>query len=42
VNGATAPAASQPFLASLQNHPGYSGVFQADRLTFGFIAPLEG
>jgi luciferase-type oxidoreductase len=34
--------AGKPFLASLKEHPGYSGVFQPNRLTFGFIAPLEG
>jgi hypothetical protein len=34
--------AGKPFLTSLEEHPGYSAVFQPNRLTFGFIAPLEG
>ena len=36
------PIAGPPPLASVQAHPGYARVFQADRLTFGLIAPLEG
>ena len=36
------PIAGPPPLASVQEHPGYARVFQADRLTFGLIAPLEG
>jgi luciferase-type oxidoreductase len=37
-----APIASRPRLASIAQHPGYAGVFQPGRLTFGLIAPLEG
>ncbi|CAH1672830.1 MULTISPECIES: LLM class oxidoreductase [unclassified Chelatococcus] len=33
--------ASPPSLSSLQDHSGYSGVFQPGRLTFGLVAPLE-
>ena len=35
------PIASRPRLASIAQHPGYAGVFQPGRLTFGLIAPLE-
>ncbi len=31
-----------PLPAELSNHPGYRRVFRPDRLTFGFIMPLEG
>jgi len=37
-----APIASRPRLASIAQHPGYAGVFQPGRLSFGLIAPLEG
>lgn len=35
------PIASQPYLGSVHEHPGYAGVFQEGRLTFGLVAPLE-
>jgi luciferase-type oxidoreductase len=37
-----APIAGRPRLASIAQHPGYAGVFQPGKLTFGLIAPLEG
>lgn len=33
--------ADPPHVASIAQHPGYSSVFQPERLTFGLIAPLE-
>jgi luciferase-type oxidoreductase len=35
------PIASRPVLSSIQDHPGYAGVFQQGCLTFGFVAPLK-
>lgn len=35
------PIATPPFLASIDEHPGYAGVFQPGRLSFGLVAPLE-
>lgn len=35
------PIAGRPPLQTLQEHPGYAGVFRPGRLTFGLVAPLE-
>lgn len=35
------PITSQPYLRSIQDHPGYARVFKEGRLTFGLVAPLE-
>jgi hypothetical protein len=37
-----APIASAPYIPSIDEHPGYAGVFRPSRLTFGLVvAPLE-